>query len=87
MDGVCVCVCECACVGIPLLCNSDAFCRSEEYTVCLAALNFNTHNASSCQAITEGLLSVYAFGRPDSVFFSFFSSYVPCLVTELHNTI
>lgn len=34
----------------------------------LSALNFNTHSAASCQAITESLLSVCAFRKPDNVF-------------------
>lgn len=64
-------MCECACVGTLLLCNSDAFCYSEGCTVCLTALNFNTHSAGSCQAITESLLSGCAFGKTRQCF-SFF---------------
>lgn len=60
----CLCVCECACVGTLLLCNSDSFCCSEGYTVCLAAFNFDAHSASSCQAITESRLS----GKPDGIY-------------------
>lgn len=75
-------MCVCACVGTLLVCNSDAFCRSEGYTVCLAALNFNRHSASSCQAITWSLRSGRAFGKPDNVFF-FFSFFLVWSINDI----
>lgn len=81
-----VCVCECACVGTLSLCNSDAFCSSEGCSVCLTTLNFNTHNASSCQAIIESLLSGCAFGKNQTMFF-FLSLFFILLCVRSENDI
>lgn len=65
---VCACMCECACVGTP-----DALLLRGIYCVSRCFELQHTHRASSCQAITESLLSGCAFRRPDNVFFFFFN--------------
>jgi len=60
-------VCECAGMRRPFTVAVQMLSAAWRYTVCFAALNFNTHNASSCQAITESLLPGCAFGKPDNV--------------------